>query len=446
MNINYLRKTEIIYELLIRGFEAADNTDVSDLKFILRKFINDKKPILQNVQNSLNKTAQKEVAESLAEVEKNLASFPGKDAKISKRKILSRLTHISDRLKRYKIFENDDMTKFVNESLNRCELIEAKLSRTVQELTKAMSSTFIEGTNGEPLSVESDASDSEDCNPETSTATKNFAIIPVCKWDLKFNGQGNSEDVLNFIERVEELRVARGVSKDDLFRSAIDLFSGAAMSWFRSIKNKVSNWDSVINRLKMDFLPEDYDEYIWAQLHNRKQGRNERVLLFIGGMENLFSKLNEKAAESKMIKLIKKNLLPIYNVHLSLIEINSISELMSLCRKIENANQSQLSLDMISHSEPVCSVSSDNAQANAAYGLLLEKIKLLEQKFEKYNEKPSTETQKNVPRPIFAGECWKCHSAGHKYSECKISKKSLFCFGCGKEGVSKLQCPKCSKN
>ena len=66
--------------------------------------------------------------------------------------------------------------------------------------------------------------------------------IPVHKWDLKFNGEATSCIVMSFLDRVDELKVARHISDAELFTSAIDLFEGKALLWFRSVQGRCRNW------------------------------------------------------------------------------------------------------------------------------------------------------------------------------------------------------------
>nr|CAI5868853.1 unnamed protein product [Callosobruchus analis] len=46
---------------------------------------------------------------------------------------------------------------------------------------------------------------------------------------------------------------------------------------------------------------------------------------------------------------------------------------------------------------------------------------------------------------ISKDECWNCHQSGHVFSRCS-SPRSVFCFGCGSQGVIRPKCPKCSGN
>ncbi|KAG5894875.1 hypothetical protein JTB14_023724 [Gonioctena quinquepunctata] len=56
---------------------------------------------------------------------------------------------------------------------------------------------------------------------ETRTQSK---VILVHKWGVTFHGNAARCSVNSFLQRIEDLRVARNCSKNDIFQSAIDLF------------------------------------------------------------------------------------------------------------------------------------------------------------------------------------------------------------------------------
>lgn len=55
--------------------------------------------------------------------------------------------------------------------------------------------------------------------------------MPPSKWDLKFCGDKTGISLNAFLKRVEELRVARHVTKDKLLDSGIYLFEGTAYTF-----------------------------------------------------------------------------------------------------------------------------------------------------------------------------------------------------------------------
>lgn len=85
-----------------------------------------------------------------------------------------------------------------------------------------------------------------------------------------FDGTEDKMSLNSFLERIEELSFGRNVSKEELFRSAVELFEGPAKVWFRLTK-KVNLWNELVAALKKDFLPKDADDDLWEYIRNRKQ-------------------------------------------------------------------------------------------------------------------------------------------------------------------------------
>ncbi|KAJ8936197.1 hypothetical protein NQ318_008494 [Aromia moschata] len=102
-----------------------------------------------------------------------------------------------------------------------------------------------------------------------------------------------------FLERVEELRMARHVSKETLFESGIDLFSGRAYQFYVAYRNQVSTWDELVALLKEEFLsPTTTKNYA-------------------------------------KLKILMKNIAPFYQTQLALTEVTSIAQLRELGRRLE---------------------------------------------------------------------------------------------------------------
>ena len=93
-------------------------------------------------------------------------------------------------------------------------------------------------------------------------------VLPVCKWGLIFSGEA-SDDLCAFLERVKELVGDRNVSSRDLSHDAVDLFSGNALIWYRSVRDRLSDWNCLEKVFRKDFLPSDYDDLLWAQIKQR---------------------------------------------------------------------------------------------------------------------------------------------------------------------------------
>lgn len=79
--------------------------------------------------------------------------------------------------------------------------------------------------------------------PRVSCVSDTYSMrAPISKWGVTFD---DTSSVTDFMERVEEVRLSRRVSKQQLLVSAAEIFSERALVWFRSIRNTISTWDDL---------------------------------------------------------------------------------------------------------------------------------------------------------------------------------------------------------
>lgn len=415
MDARYLKKYELIHEIKSRNFDLLGTEETAELRSIFRQLVNTKVSVSAK-KIDLDENNLKEIRTTLEEIEGLVTQYPGKDAKVSFRRVESRLAHVMGRLG---VIEETDKDVAILKGLNEAAItLKARLDGKAKALIKAMSSTFLgeghksagkSGSESEGSSVIMSDSDYDmpsmirrpSVKPNTSKEEPVCVTrVPVCKWDIKFTGSEKPEQLMSFLERVEELRVARNLTKPNLYLSAIDLFAGNAISWFRSIKTRVCGWDELVQLLKREFLPPDFDDMVWEEIRNRKQIKGEKVSIYIAIMENLFSRLSVLPDEQTRLRYIRRNLLPVFIARLSLVDVQSIQALGSLCRKIE------ASLASSSKVATVAQVSESNKDIN----------------------------------------CWNCSKGGHKFFDCKKPRVKRFCFKCGNPEQTTRTCRRCSKN
>nr|CAI5831345.1 unnamed protein product [Callosobruchus analis] len=272
-----------------------------------------------------------------------------------------------------------------------------------------------------------------------------WSHVDVGRWNVKFNGRNS---VTDFLERIEELRISRGVSKERLFQSAAELFTHDALLWYRTAQ--VSSWDELCTQLKQMFQPYDYEYSLWDEIRRRTQGAQEHVGNYIVVMENLFRKLPTPVSESTKRNLIMRNLLPSFQTQLALHPVNSVSQLMTLARSIEEAVQRAQKYQ---------------PPPTSARGLLEPELRYRRTEgFPQYanplSAVPPSNSQSDVPSdlgenqssriPIVAAvsnasKCWNCGSTQHKFRSCPDPRKR-FCFKCGQPNVTLAHCPSCRKN
>jgi hypothetical protein len=104
--------------------------------------------------------------------------------------------------------------------------------------------------------------------------------------------------------------IARNVTAVDLFNSAYALFEDPALRWFRSIRDNVTDWLGLMSRLKLSFLPRDYDNKLWDDIKSRKQRKDESIIIYVAEMNALFSHLSTRPSADIKQKNIRRNLLP----------------------------------------------------------------------------------------------------------------------------------------
>lgn len=263
----------------------------------------------------------------------------------------------------------------------------------------------------------------------------------VHRWGIHFDGQSGSLN--SFLERTQELQLSRNISKNQLFLSAIELFKGDALIWFRAIKNSVYNWEELVEKLKSDFLPSDFNERLWDEVTSRTQGSQERIAVYFAVMENLFNRLTSSVSESTKLKIIRRNLQPYFLDRITFQQFGTIVELKAACKILEDSKHR-----VDKFKEPP-KPSSDTLEPELAY-------KPLEKKSPPANKFRSprfrsdlcelAEPQLNAPRSSNNSfVCWNCHEVGHVNRQC-TKPKTIFCYRCGLSNVTTNSCRRCPKN
>lgn len=276
--------------------------------------------------------------------------------------------------------------------------------------------------------------------PAQSTYDMYSGRSDVHRWNVKYDGQSSVND---FLERIEEMRRSRGVSKSQLLRSAADLLTGDALLWLRT--RTFTEWDDLVWSLKESFQPYDYEYGLWDEIRRRTQGAQERVLTFVVAMENLFRKLPSVPSDDTKINIVRRNLLPYIQSRLATHRVTSMPELLSLARTIEETetriqrftppptNYRTLLEPSLAYQKPRTQLSA----VRAAPQDLLTPPSLSEVPDE---ELCAVETSAKQ-QPL----CWNCGEMGHRFRKCQKPKQT-FCFKCGRANVVTTNCSNCSKN
>lgn len=256
----------------------------------------------------------------------------------------------------------------------------------------------------------------------------------VSSWNVKYNGQSS---VTDFLERIEELRLSRGVSKEMLLRSAPEIFTRDALLWFRT--RRFSSWDDLVTQLRETFQPFDYEFSLWDEIHKRTQGSQERVISFVVSMEALFRKLPSPPSEVMKLQVIRRNLLPHIQRRLATERIENLQDLIRLSRSIEETEA------RIQKFAPPSTNYRNLLEPALAYHKPSSHLAVLESPLSLSSGSSEIVSEVAALKTTYSSSCWNCCEPGHHFRQCQKPLKR-FCFKCGNENVISRNCPKCSKN
>lgn len=279
------------------------------------------------------------------------------------------------------------------------------------------------------LSVEGGSDGNEHADQEASMrrqSTSGLArgkSVPVAKWDIKFTGEKKSLSLNAFLERVDELCIARYVSREELFDSAIDLFAGRALVWYRATRKSVSNWNELVSQLREEFQPHDYDTKLFDEIKRRTQGPEETIGIYLAIMSSLFGRLSTPISEEIKLKILMRNISPFYQTQLGLMDVKSMEELRTLCRRLEVRRE-----------------------AVEAFSLPCKKFNLLEPDLAYLGtEIQSSVTDEAVSVAATKSDpitCFNCGKPGHRAVGC-LEPRRKYCYKCKKSGYTVKTCPTC---
>lgn len=472
-NVYHLRKSELVYELKIR--DVSTDGAAAELRKRLSQCLSTDMEVKDSIVNSLDPEEELEVCENtFDDLASAVVDYDGNLKDNEFNRLSSRLNHLYDRAKRIPITASldDDMEERKDRLVERIRVqifnfapewpktptdvsskrdtgyvdpstgFELPSLRRNVEPPKPLISNIIESgpnldrgseqriatinTNNRTSAENSRSAEATNYHTENSSRNKS---IPVYKWGIRFDSS-SSQSIGAFLERVEELRRARGMTPEELFKSAVDLFSGPALTWYRSTLTRISTWEDLCREMRIVFQVPDYDFKLQHEIFNRFQGDHESIDMFIAAMEGLYSRLSCNVPEDVRLKQVMHNLSPPLQDRLALFDINTLEELRHLGRKAEGGRSRFVQR---SSTHPNVLLEPDLAYNDPHRKRVIQANRV-------------SSVRNNQPGRSSTTECWNCGTAGHRYSQCRQSRKR-FCYGCGLADVIKGNCPKCtSKN
>lgn len=406
-----IKKLEEIY---IESKSNQNEFSNSSLLDIPNEFLSD---VLQN-QDSSNSDIQRnelkkmKVANDLIDIGETNNSKANCDDLRQIENIHISSNHLSDRVK------NLNLKRNVEQNGTNCRLISENKFRPVS-FTSPELPDFSQNHKLDKL--------------ETNMSNK---YVDVSRWRLKFD---STTSVTDFLETLEEMRISRGVSEQQMLNSVSELLEGDVSIWYRFARNKIFSYREFCNTLRSTFLPRNYEDKILEILRHRTQGTGESVVIYIAHMEGLYTKLQNKPPEFSRVNFIKNKMLPHIQLGLAGKIICTVDKLIEAGREIEEAHASA----QVYQPPPV------NPRNSVEPGLEYRHPQRKSTSFTPVNvlNVSSNQNSENLSSSKETRQfiCWNCGKPGHLRKNCLASPRKV-CYRCGTAGVTVRTCQKCSGN
>lgn len=221
-----------------------------------------------------------------------------------------------------------------------------------------------------------------------------------------------------------------------MLKSAVDLFEGKALIWYRAVKSSLVDWDCFVDSIRAEFEPIDYDEKLLDEIRRRTQGKDEPIGIYLVTMKSLFERCKSPPPEERQLRIILRNIQPFFQAQLALVEVKSYVELRKLCRQLEERRES------VEAFQPPVRKSQGCLEPDLAYTGIEEGVSEVQIRDCDSKEQSNSSSRKvsfNSSKVV----CFNCNMPGHKSIGCAAPKQRR-CFKCNNPGYTVKTCPKCS--
>lgn len=441
-----LQKTELEYEVTIRGASPAPT--VQDLRKQIAKLgpLFPSEDILESPLDPVDDL--RGVGDTLTKVKLNLDSEPDRNVLLRTQNLLNHLHHRLNRI------ISNDVTKAQYDAYNNIFNNYFEIFKTIKDKkSEPLTSSNIESStqpSATPVNV------SVTCDRGVSADFGKF----------KYDGR---TCVRAFIQRINEFCEARNIPDSKVLSYATEIFTGDALHWFRSVRDRVSKWSELIALLQQDFSQSDFDYRLLSEIRSRTQGETENITIYLSIMSGLFSRLSKKIPEEDKLEIIFHNIRPCYASTLaSANEIKTLDSLRTLCRNYENiqarlANFHEPAPATSTTLAPEFAYNSNKNRFGNKNNTYKQNYNTNNNSFSKFNKNytnynqnknfPNNNTNNRThqnyvhaieaPRPRY---CPRCRVDSHNLRQCTENKTDIYCFKCGLKNVKTPQCPECNKS
>lgn len=203
-------------------------------------------------------------------------------------------------------------------------------------------------------------------------------------------------------------------------------FSGKALSLYQDIRKQVHSWEELVAEFKLELMKVNHDEDLLIEIKRRTQAKEESIGIYLAIMNNYFNRLTQPILEKEKLAILLRNIRPFFQKVIGLQSVNSISELRTICRRLEAKNEN---IEYFREPPPRRPTTMEPGLAYMAEDLA-EGVNTMDL------ARPQAASRTGV-------KCWRCHKLGHKARNCTAAV-GKYCFKCKKEGYTVRTCPDCS--
>lgn len=268
--------------------------------------------------------------------------------------------------------------------------------------------------------------------------------------NLKFDGSVYGLNADRFIYRFELLAYNRGIPENMLIEEVLGFLEGAALEFYWSCreKDRSISWSYLRALLKDRFQSFNSDGVIRSSIEARKQRPGEPFIEFYNAILNLSAPLQNPLSQSELISLLTKNMRTSLQFQHASFRPTSVSDLVESCVTTENTwkrmgmvpdyytprrtvhELNETPSNFYPNNEFIYnSTSSTSDNSNSLNDPGMNNLNAI------YNRNNSGSNYNQV-------RCWNCDGS-HRFHDCELPVKGIFCFGCGKKDTLKPHCPVC---
>lgn len=210
------------------------------------------------------------------------------------------------------------------------------------------------------------------------------------RWNLSFSG---TEDPVEFLERIDDLRKLHEVRGSELLKALPHLLKDSAAVWSRMSRDGWVTWNDFVEAFKVRYFPRGYQDKLEEEARSRLQKPDESIVDYEVAIKTLFRRY-EGFTESEKRRIFYRNLKP---------------EIKLFMRQDYNT----MTIDQM-----------------VEQGRIYEDIMRQQEEFKaKTRSTPKERTEAtsqrklwNFPNTTNTPTCWQCNQSGHYRADCPTLK------------------------